>query len=184
MLVDVDLLGAATGRAADDDLEVAVAVDIGGGQAADLATRERHPHPDQATGGAVEIELVERTGVLRVPADRTLEPRDGGIEIGDGNRRPNPFGVGGAPFEPAADPVQGHDVEAAPDDVDGAIGIDVRHRRPAVPADLAKTRQASAIGPRLHRRTDLRARCTGMRQQGKHCEPSSHCTNSAAFLTA
>src|SRR5207244_12953036 len=125
-----------------DDLELAVFIQIGHGQAAELvAAAEGVPCPDDAAEAVVDGELVG------VAADDDLQ-RAVSCQVGDGDAGPDAVAARGPPLKATVSSVQGHDLVRAPDDILFAVTVEVCDSGRGVPAGTTvRPRKAPTVLP-------------------------------------
>ena len=119
-LEDVELEGGAGGRA-HDDLELAVGLQIGHCERAELTDAERVSRPYDAAESVVD-------GQLGPARDDHLQRADTG-QVGNGDAGPDSVATRPSPLEAPIRTVQRHDVIGSPDHVGPAVAVEVRHGR-------------------------------------------------------
>lgn len=134
--------GRAAAGAAGEQLERAVAVEVGGRQAAQLVGRA------EGLGGEARLgapRSVQHDELAVSVADRDLEPGRA-VEVGDDRARPQAPVVAArrpGPLERARGAVHGHQAVAAPEHLDLAVAVDVAHRGGGIPARVAVAGRAA-----------------------------------------
>ena len=114
----VDDVGGAAVGGGDDEVEVAVAVEVAGGEAAELVLPGDREAREEGAGGVEEVEAL-------AGGEGDLEAR-GGVEVGDDGAGPDPAALGdGLPAEGAVAAPDEDGVAARGDDLRGAVAVEV-----------------------------------------------------------
>ncbi len=138
-LVDAQLERSAARRAADDDLELSVVLEIGDRQRSHFTVGKRVARPQHRARVRVDRQLVPAA-----PDDHLERPV--ARQVGDRDPGPHAARIGAAPFDRARRSVEGNDVVRSPDDIHLSVVVEVRDGRRRVPARLAEAR-ATALLP-------------------------------------